>query len=447
VGGSRILIVAQLEFTNGTLAPIANATLTFQVGTNTITGFTDANGTAQVFITLPLEGTFTINVTFTGSSLVQAAFASSSSFPVISPTTLATQNAIQLAIYIAIIAAIATVAYVTVSRGIIRPRQRARQAELVGLMNRFEDARNIQLLMVINKESGTEIYSKSLSGVPVDPTLVSGFLQAITSFGTEFFPDERARKMKEAKAASGKNMFEVQTLEFHHFKIVMQESPVLRVALLLLKTPSQRILNALTKFTEKTDARFGKNIDQLKGRQLNDEDIWDLIDEHFEPSLIYLHMLDIEALRSFTLSGWQNIVVSEIRKVPFAGEAYLDTLQEQIAHRYIGKELEIIQAGLSLRRLKALLPLDPKYMEFRVSIKKAIAEMPEVHKSLIRMIGDGIHDPDTLKSKASIDSEHFDATVRELLDLGMISDKFELLMPGKVVYTTLSSGTVSKSKK
>ena len=440
VGETDLEITARLTYTNGT--PIEGALLVFRVGTSEFSVLTDAAGIARALVKLPTEGTFTINVTYAGTSITQSESIGGAQLTIISQTTATVRQIIYYIIAGAIIAAIAIGTYIGLDRGVVRPRRRARQAEYVSSMNRFEDARNLQILIIINRESGTEIFSKSLSGVPVDPTLVSGFLQAITSFGKELISEETISTLKGPKSFLGKtkSKHEAQVLAFHHFKIVLEESAHLRVALLLLKNPSQRLLNALHKFLDRAETRFGGSIVDLRGRQLTDDETWEIIDDAFEPSLIYIHMLDIVNARSITPTKWEKVVLDEMQRTPFYGEAYLDSLQDEIASHYIGKELEIVDAGLSLRRKNILLALSPKYMEARLTIRKAIDALPVAAKGVILAIGDGEEDPVKIAAKANLTEAEYSSIVQQLQELSIVTEKYKLDMPGKLVYTTLKCG-------
>ncbi|MHA1734579.1 MAG: Ig-like domain-containing protein, partial [Promethearchaeota archaeon] len=433
VGETNIELSAQLRYANGTA--IAGMPLVFTIGSSKVTVVTDSNGTATVALKLPTEGTFAVNVTFEGSSEVYATSIAPVSVSIVSPTTVAVRRLINYAVIAAIVAALAVSSYVGVKRGVVVPRRRRRQAEYVQLLNHFEDARNAQLLMVINREAGTEIYSKSLSGVPVDPTLVSGFLQAISQFGKEIKVDGKAGSG--LKKGKGPRKEGLQELAFHHFKIVLQESMHFRVALLLLKSPSERVLDALRHFTEQVEKRFGTKTDILSGKQLDEGDIWDLIEKFLEVSLIYVHIIDFESARIKQLDHWEQLVLEGIEHAPFFGEAYLDKVQDHLAQEHVGKELEILKAALSLRERKALIPLAPEYMEFRLGIKQAIDSLPPAYKTLVMEVGDGVNDPEMLKQVAKVSEQEFAVIVQQLRELGMITEKFTLDLPGKVVYTSL----------
>ena len=133
VGGTYFFVAAQLLLSNG--IPIQNATLTFQVGTSIITYQTDANGIAQGSIILPIEGSFSLKVTYSGSSIIQQISNSSIAFiTVISPATINTRQYIQYAIIAGIIAAVSVSAYFSISRGVVCPHKRARQVQYVSLI-------------------------------------------------------------------------------------------------------------------------------------------------------------------------------------------------------------------------------------------------------------------------------------------------------------------------
>ncbi|GAB4324926.1 MAG: hypothetical protein Kow0069_30730 [Promethearchaeota archaeon] len=427
VGEGFVEVQARLAYENGTA--LVGAPLTFRIGTSEATAVTGNNGTATASIKLPTEGKFRINVTYAGTNLVKSgSTVSSFELNVVSPTTVAIRRAKQLATVLGAVAAAIVGAYVAIDRGVVRPKQRRRHAAYVSLLNQFEDARNLQLLMVINVESGTEVYSKSLGGVPVDPTLVSGFLQAITQFGEELVAGNEGPTKRKTGG--------LQELAFHHFKIITKVTEHFRVALLLLKAPSKDVVEALDRFSMEVEKKFGQQVAKLPGRTLTDQEVFPLVDRHFKTTLTYLHMLDCTVAETAAKNRWERVVLEFIRDA-HKGEAYLDKVQDELAPKQVGKELELLQAALSLREAQVLVPLAPEYVEFRLGIHKAIAGLPEKYKALIHHVGDGVRDPTKLVALLGTSGDEFDRIARDLKELAMITEDFRLDMPGKVVLTHL----------
>ncbi|MGV9198930.1 MAG: Ig-like domain-containing protein, partial [Promethearchaeia archaeon] len=95
---------------------------------------------------------------------------------------------------VAIISAVSYAYY----RGYVIPKRRKRREALKQLYQKLEDVENIQYLLIITKYGGVPVFSKSLADVPIDESLVSGFLSAISSFGAEI-----GSKMKKEKTTGG----------------------------------------------------------------------------------------------------------------------------------------------------------------------------------------------------------------------------------------------------
>ncbi len=60
-----------------------------------------------------------------------------------------------------------------------------REEHLQKLHNKFRDILSLNYIMVLEKKSGLNVYEEHISGKDIDPTLVSGFLEAVRSFGIQ----------------------------------------------------------------------------------------------------------------------------------------------------------------------------------------------------------------------------------------------------------------------
>jgi len=100
---------------------------------------------------------------------------------------------------------------------------------------------NLQYLLIIHKTSGTMMYSLNFSDLELDPALISGYLSAINSFGSEFSRD-RAINIKK--------------LEFDRFKIVMKEGKMIRVGIIIAKIDEDWMNEKLREFIEEVEQQF-----------------------------------------------------------------------------------------------------------------------------------------------------------------------------------------------
>ena len=85
------------------------------------------------------------------------------------------------------------------------------------------DILNLDYLMVTDKNSGLNVYTRNFAGKKVDASLISGFLQAIHSFGIELIKvEDRSQTIK---------------LEYKDYIILMSEFVNLRLILLMKESP------------------------------------------------------------------------------------------------------------------------------------------------------------------------------------------------------------------
>jgi len=214
-------------------------------------------------------------------------------------------------------------------------------------MKKFEDVRNIQLLIVIDRISGIDLFSKQMSEIPIDPTLISGFLQAISSFG------------KDIKISTETKKKALQELAFHHFLFVFEEGENVRSALLLLKSPSQEIKNSLSRFTQDVESKFSDFIKEQSGETLDNEILNNMVEENYKISLSYVHELKIQDIDEKSLSKWEKIIIKHFQESQ--NGYYLDRFIEEFVYVYYnGKELDFLKAILNLKKKRILIPIIPE---------------------------------------------------------------------------------------
>jgi hypothetical protein len=70
-------------------------------------------------------------------------------------------------------------------RKVILPKKQEKQRVLKEVKTMFEDAVNMEHLLVLYKGSGTCFFFRSFGSEKIDPDLISGFISAVSSFGKE----------------------------------------------------------------------------------------------------------------------------------------------------------------------------------------------------------------------------------------------------------------------
>ncbi|MFX1327533.1 MAG: hypothetical protein ACFE91_05240 [Promethearchaeota archaeon] len=351
IGESNLQILAKVIYKeNGTAIP--NIPLIFRIGNVEEIAFTNGSGIAYATLKIPsTSGVHQIIVNFTGSDYINSASTLPISIRVISPIENLMKKISIIGIYLGIIIIGIVSSYVLVKKLIINPKLREKQKQYLKLMSKFEDARNIRLLMIIEKDSGVPIYSTQISEIPLDPILISGFLQAITSFGSSL----KFSKEKDPE----KNLNE---LSFYHFRVIVEQEGYVSIALLLLRTPSQTIKQNLKSFVEELNFSFRNMFENWSGEAIDNKLVDPLINKYFQISYSYAHILNKNNIKEDqTFNKWEKIVIKEFQSESLKEGYYLDKFSSDFAQiLYPGKEYELLKAILNLKDRQILIPLIPK---------------------------------------------------------------------------------------
>ena len=343
IGESNVEIIAKAIYVNSNNTPVANIEIIFQIGNSINSTFTNELGIAKVIISLPVEGNYTIDITSTGNNTIKGISISPVRINILSPTTIFTRNFTVLLISLAIVAVVATSSFLVVKFAYLNPKLKEKRGKYLDLMNKFDDANNMVLNLVIDKESGVDLYSKSITEMPLDPTLISGFLQAITTFGEKV--------VTPTKVSKG---IKFDILLFQNFLIIIEEGNIIRTALLLKETPSDRLKQAIDNFTLEIETKYGDEIINSTTHKLNQKELGELIEKHFEISLAYPHQVGLKKSKKYELNKWEQIVIDYFQTYFYEKKVFLDKIIQNLIRFHKGKEFEISQAILNLRKLGIL---------------------------------------------------------------------------------------------
>lgn len=137
--------------------------------------------------------------------------------------------------------------------------------------NKFKDTLSINYIMVSIKDVGLNVYEHYFKGIYLEPTLISGFLQAIRSFGIEL---------------TG-SALHVQTikLEFQNSIIIMSEFKEFRIIFIMDENPSISFVQALELLSESISEQFGTFIKNFNGDVADFNGIEDLFEKYLNISL------------------------------------------------------------------------------------------------------------------------------------------------------------------
>ena len=141
------------------------------------------------------------------------------------------------------------------------------------IFNKYMDVLNLNYIIIIDKNSGLNVYEQILAGKDMDVTLITGFLEAIRTFGIEL-----TGAGEESQAIS---------LNYHNMNIIMNDFKNFRIISIMKESPSKDFLEALKPLSRDIDTFYGKSLKNFDGEVSKFKGIKDLLDDHLQISLIY----------------------------------------------------------------------------------------------------------------------------------------------------------------
>ncbi|TXT63975.1 MAG: hypothetical protein BAJALOKI3v1_280013 [Promethearchaeota archaeon] len=168
------------------------------------------------------------------------------------------------------------------------------------IYNKYMDILNLQYILIIDKKSGLDVYQQKFTGKEMDATLVSGFLDAMRSFGIEL--------------TNSKDQTQTIKLEFQNSKILMTEYKEFRVILIMNENPSEDFLESIRKLSLEIEKYYGDAIRQFRGGSIKEfRNIKKLVDHHLNTSLIY--PLEINDNLEIKLSSEEKSIINRAKHI------------------------------------------------------------------------------------------------------------------------------------
>jgi hypothetical protein len=334
--------------------------------------------------------------------------------------------------YLLIAIGIVTGTIFVVYRSLILPRRRRRIESLKVLYQKLSDVENLQYLLILTKDGGIPCFSKSLADVPIDETLISGFLSAISSFGREI-----GKKINDSVGG-------LEELSYRQFKIILNEGDYVRVALLLIKRPSETIKQNLKKFNTVFEEVYEERLKNFKGAVFEDVPVTKMIEEVFEADLLYPHQIVetkvSEYLKTSTPNNVDKKIIVLARGEEFESNFYLRDLINHLRT----KGIEDIKSFDSIQKLKSdkvVFAINPRTNYLIVEFQKYIKHMDADDKNVLYAIFDGQNDWMKISkylNNRNIDvSKKIDESLEKLKKLHLIDDLNQISETGSAIATIL----------
>jgi hypothetical protein len=166
------------------------------------------------------------------------------------------------------------------------------------IYNKYMDVLNLDYFIIIEKRTGLPIYEQILASKNIESSLITGFLEAIRSFGIELTgANEKSQTIK---------------LEYQQSKIIMSEFKNFRILLIMKENPSQDFLDSIKALSYDIDAEYGEQIANFTGDISYFKNVKDLLDKHLETSLIYPLKVETQGVK---VNSEEKILINRAQSI------------------------------------------------------------------------------------------------------------------------------------
>jgi hypothetical protein len=320
-------------------------------------------------------------------------------------------------------------------RTVIRPKQIRHQNALREIHRRFADVENIQYILIIHKDAGVPVFSRAFTEIPIDETLVSGFLSAINSFGAEI-----GAKVGQSQAPGDVKSTDMSTgleeLAYGMFKIAVFEGQFVRSAILLLKSASPSLKALMKQFNTEFEKEYHDDVEQFTGQIPDPEPIMEIVERILHADLLYKHNLVLNKVPTYmkqygkkTLKG---MILTEAQTPNFNNSFKVREMINTMAG--FGKsDVATFNAIDDMRRAGVVFAVNSRTKSLMEKFKPLIDPLSANAKKFLKIVGDGQIDHNTLRKQLNM--KDLDGIIAEL-------NAFELIGPNKLTDTGVIIATL-----
>jgi len=178
------------------------------------------------------------------------------------------------ALIIGIVVIVGLGSAVTVSSVLIAKKiKRKKLAIKEKTINKFMDILNLNYVIIIEKKSSLNVYDQAFTDKKFNSTLVSGFLDAIRSFGLDISrSEEHSQTIK---------------LEYQDSKILMSDFKHFRLIFIMKDLPSPQFYDVIDDLSIEIEEKYGIYLKEFKGNLQPFEGIESLLRSHMGTTFLY----------------------------------------------------------------------------------------------------------------------------------------------------------------
>ena len=154
--------------------------------------------------------------------------------------------------------------------------------------------------MISDNKSGVNVYEQFFAGKYMDPSLISGFLDAMRNFGIELTGSYRKS--------------EILTLDYQDSIILMNESEDFRLIIIMSDKPSEEFTNSITNLVNDIEEKYGVLLRKFKGGKVSQfAGVSELIKMHLNVS--FASPLKIVISKKVKLNAIEKSVIEKTNEI------------------------------------------------------------------------------------------------------------------------------------
>ncbi|MFX1496894.1 MAG: hypothetical protein ACFFBH_05180 [Promethearchaeota archaeon] len=178
---------------------------------------------------------------------------------------------------------------------IVKRAESTRRDKLHKILEQCNDVLNLKYVIILDSNTGIDLYSQSFEEKELDSTLISGFLQAIHNFGVEVI--DGAKESRTVK------------VEYKNSIILMTEFINLRLIVIMKSNPTKNFLYSIESLAYHIYKYYGKLIDDFQGNLKPFRSIQKLIDSDLNVSFRY--PLRVSISKNFKLNQSEKDMIKK----------------------------------------------------------------------------------------------------------------------------------------
>jgi hypothetical protein len=419
-----------ITVTDQDLIPLAEVEVLFNIYSgeeiiDTVSGVTNQFGIVSVSLEFPDAGDFSVQAEFIGADYYASDLSDSVTVHVVTYLILFIEQIPNILIAAAIIAG----SLFAFQRAVIIPRRIRRLEALKAIHQRFADVENIQYILILNKD-GLSVFSRAFTNIPIDESLISGFLSAISSFGAEIGDRMKGKVGTEFKG--------LEQLSYGQFKIMVSDAALVRTAVLLLKDASPALKERVRKFNLRFQEKYMDLLQNWTGQIPSEGPILEMIEQNLEVDLIYPHNLNLAKVESYIKTidkkSTEKAIIDQAKKPEYAGIFYVREMINRLTE--LGKKEIMVFNGIdTLRKGGISFAINPRTQYLIDQFRPIMSRLSVDAKKIINAILEGADSEQKLRKIKGV--EQCDQNCAVLKEMGLVDDKFTLTQTGEIVATLL----------